>query len=210
MSGTAPSQPPTTQPAALAAGQPKTSGLAIAALILSILPIACINVVGIVLGIVALVKINEKPTLLKGKGLAIAAIIVGVMWFFVGILAAIAIPNFLKFQARAKQSEAKVSLKSLYTAEKAFFAENGRFATTFAMAGWQPEASRRYTYFLGDDVIAPTQGEAQGLPEEVETYAREQSFQAAAIGNLDSDDTVDVWIIDQENQLQQLSDDTSN
>ncbi len=40
----------------------------------------------------------------------------------IGILAAIAIPNFVRFQARSKQSEAKVNLKSAFTAEKAYFA----------------------------------------------------------------------------------------
>jgi type IV pilus assembly protein PilA len=39
----------------------------------------------------------------------------------IGILAAIAIPDFLKFQARSKQSEAKVNLKSLWTAQKVVF-----------------------------------------------------------------------------------------
>jgi type IV pilus assembly protein PilA len=41
----------------------------------------------------------------------------------IGILAAIAVPNFIKFQCRAKQSEAKSNLKALYTAEESFKAE---------------------------------------------------------------------------------------
>ncbi len=32
-----------------------------------------------------------------------------------GLLASIAIPNFIKFQARSKQSEAKANLKAIYT-----------------------------------------------------------------------------------------------
>ena len=36
----------------------------------------------------------------------------------IGILAAIAIPNFIKFQARSKQSEAKANLKAIFTAQK--------------------------------------------------------------------------------------------
>jgi type IV pilus assembly protein PilA len=41
----------------------------------------------------------------------------------IGILAAIAIPNFVKFQCRSKQSEAKGNLKALYTAEESYRAE---------------------------------------------------------------------------------------
>ncbi|MBI3179248.1 MAG: prepilin-type N-terminal cleavage/methylation domain-containing protein, partial [Deltaproteobacteria bacterium] len=36
----------------------------------------------------------------------------------IGILALIAIPNFMKFQAKAKQSEAKTNLKAYYTGAK--------------------------------------------------------------------------------------------
>ena len=42
----------------------------------------------------------------------------------IGILAAIAIPNYQRYQARTRQSEAKVSLSNVYTAEQGFFAEN--------------------------------------------------------------------------------------
>ena len=44
-----------------------------------------------------------------GKGLAIAAIPVGIVVFvfFTGIIAAIAIPNFIKYTRRARESEAQ-------------------------------------------------------------------------------------------------------
>src|SRR5438105_780558 len=45
----------------------------------------------------------------------------------VGILAAIAIPNFIKFQARSKQSECKVAVKSAWVAEKSYFAEHDAY-----------------------------------------------------------------------------------
>ena len=45
----------------------------------------------------------------------------------IGILAAIAIPNFLKFQAKSKQSEAKTNLKGIYTAETGYFGEQNTY-----------------------------------------------------------------------------------
>ena len=45
----------------------------------------------------------------------------------IGILAAIAIPNFVKFQCRSKQSEAKGSLKAIYTAEESYRAEQDKY-----------------------------------------------------------------------------------
>jgi type IV pilus assembly protein PilA len=45
----------------------------------------------------------------------------------IGILAAIAIPNFIKFQLRSKASESKVNLAGIRTAEESYFAEAGTY-----------------------------------------------------------------------------------
>lgn len=64
----------------------------------------------------------------------------------IGILAAIAIPNFIKFQARSKQSEAKTNLKALYTAQKSFFSEKDRYSDFANEIGFAPERGNRYGY----------------------------------------------------------------
>ncbi len=43
----------------------------------------------------------------------------------IGILAAIAIPNFLRFQLKAKSSEGKVNIAAIRTAEESYLAEFG-------------------------------------------------------------------------------------
>jgi len=55
----------------------------------------------------------------------------------IGILAAIAIPNFLKFQAKSKTSEAKTNLKGIYTAQASYYGEFGTFAN-FQTINWVP------------------------------------------------------------------------
>ncbi len=45
----------------------------------------------------------------------------------IGILAAIAIPNFQKFQCRTKQSEAKSALKLMLVAEESYRGENDHY-----------------------------------------------------------------------------------
>ena len=47
----------------------------------------------------------------------------------IGLLAAVAIPNYQRFQRRAVQTEAKTSISALYTAEIAFINEWG-YGTT--------------------------------------------------------------------------------
>lgn len=199
--------PPAAPAAPAPAAAPKTSGLAIAGLILAFIPIFCVNFIGVILGIVALVQIGKRPQELKGQGLAIAAIIIGVLWFFVGILAAIAIPNFIKFQSRAKQSEAKMNLKAIYNAEQSSYAENGSFATTFEAMGWVQYDEARYTYYIGSDVIESTKQPPEALPPGVESYVNAEGFRAVAVGNIDGDPTLDVWVIDHENRLENVIND---
>ena len=66
----------------------------------------------------------------------------------IGILAAIAIPNFLRFQAKSKQSEAKGNLGGIFTAEVAYQGERNFFGN-FAQIAWAPTGTPRYTYCSG-------------------------------------------------------------
>ena len=72
----------------------------------------------------------------------------------IGILAAIAIPNFIKFQARSKQSEAKANLKAIFTAQKAYFQEKDKFSSFTGDIGFSPERNNRYAYFLDTTTIS--------------------------------------------------------
>jgi type IV pilus assembly protein PilA len=64
----------------------------------------------------------------------------------IGILAAIAIPNFIRFQARSKQGEAKSNLKSLFTSQKSYYQEHDAFRTNVKEIGFAPERGNRYIY----------------------------------------------------------------
>ena len=64
----------------------------------------------------------------------------------IGILAAIAIPNFMKYQCKSMQSEAKTNLRSLYTAQKSFYAEYDYYTSDLVALNWQPYGTPRYIY----------------------------------------------------------------
>jgi len=88
----------------------------------------------------------------------------------IGILAAIAIPNFLRFQLKSKSSEGKVNIAAIRTAEESYLAEFGTYVTTatqnplvasvgttktaflatpgidFDLLGWAPEGSVFFSY----------------------------------------------------------------
>jgi type IV pilus assembly protein PilA len=78
----------------------------------------------------------------------------------IGVLAALAIPNFMRFQARSKQAEAKSNLKGLYTAENTYFAENSVYSAYFTDIGFDPMRGNRYGYFLGDSNVQSRAGAA--------------------------------------------------
>ena len=67
----------------------------------------------------------------------------------IGILAAIAIPNFIKFQARAKQGEAKANLKAIFIAEKTWFHEHDEYSPLIHRIGFSPERGNRYAILNG-------------------------------------------------------------
>ncbi|WP_374029029.1 type IV pilin protein [Bdellovibrio bacteriovorus] len=62
----------------------------------------------------------------------------------IGVLASIAIPSINRYLAKARQSEAKTNLSSLYTSEKAFFAEFNIYSGFFGVVGYTPEGQLRY------------------------------------------------------------------
>ena len=60
----------------------------------------------------------------------------------IGILAAIAIPNFLRFQLKSKSSEGKVNIAAIRTAEESYLAEFGSYVAAGATPASVPGTSK--------------------------------------------------------------------
>src|SRR5687767_1916514 len=96
---------------------------------------------------------------LKGqKGFTLIELMIVVA--IIGILAAIAIPNFVAYQAKSKQSEAKVSLGAIFTSAVAYQAESQNpqsySPSTISQIGWQPSGTPRYSFWYMDGVNTTT------------------------------------------------------
>ena len=73
----------------------------------------------------------------------------------IGILAAIAIPNFMRYQAKARQSEARVNLGGIFTTATSYFAENNTFSVPTAdTLGYRPAGTSRYDLYYGGENAA--------------------------------------------------------
>jgi prepilin-type N-terminal cleavage/methylation domain-containing protein len=92
---------------------------------------------------------NKEPPHMKKLQRGFTLIELMIVVAIIGILAAIAIPNFIRFQARSKQSEAKSNMKSVFTGEKSYYGEHDAFTGAIGSIGFAPERGNRYAYYVG-------------------------------------------------------------
>ena len=158
-------------------------------------------------------------SMLRGKkGFTLIELMIVVA--IIGILAAIAIPNFLRFQAKSKQSEAKTNLGGVFTGQVAYFGERN-FYGNFSQIAWAPTGTTRYTYVSGG--YTGTQAAAQGLTSPTDNAGynippytpilasarTDNTFMVTATGQIDSDVTLDEWNINEQRVLTNNSDDVT-
>ena len=121
----------------------------------------------------------------------------------IGILAAIAIPNFMTFRLKAKTSEAKSNLGSIRTCEEAYKAENDVY---YAVATRYPSAAATGTPDAW--VTSATGFSAIGFAPSGRVYydytvdnITATSFIAHAYGDLDDDDVEAEYRITQNTDI---------
>ncbi len=145
----------------------------------------------------------------KKRSVLVILLIVGAVVFGCcivgGILSAIAVPNFMRYQSRAKQSEAKITLKAMLTAERALYAEKNVYSENAADVAFEP-MSTRYVCVLsangapvGNAPNAATLAAAAlahvSPPIGVVGQCPKCEFTGACAGNIDNDPELDVWSI---------------
>ncbi len=130
----------------------------------------------------------------------------------IGILAAIAIPNFMQYQAKSKQSEAKTNLGGIYTSEVAYFGEKNTFDGNFGNIGFQVAStgSQRYSFtvdksnvLLGSSSATCADYTGAGLTGTVPSAT---GWTAVATGNIDGDTFCDAWIMNDTKALSNTRD----
>ena len=144
---------------------------------------------------------NEAPKeARKRKALGVLLVLVTLCV----VAAAVAIPNFIHFQSRSKQAEAKSALKSILFAESEQFASHQEYASDsnrleltlelVRYSCWLQTGKATWVGAQATVAAVPT-----GLPVDAEPGMRGRcptcQFVAVCVGNIDNDPTADVWSI---------------
>jgi type IV pilus assembly protein PilA len=87
-----------------------------------------------------------KKMLKNKKGFTLIELMIVVA--IIGILAAIAIPNFMTYQCKAKQSEARRVLGAIRTAQEAYYAEKSTYAANTGELKFSTKGGQEYTYTI--------------------------------------------------------------
>lgn len=150
----------------------------------------------------------------------------------IGILVAIAIPNFIAYQGKSKQAEAKVSLSAIFTSAVAYQGESQNpqsyAPATLSQIGWVPSGASRYSFWYQDGVNVTT-----GVGTSISRFngtstattpcnvtvapasggytigATSAGFTAGANGNIDGDTTCDHWFVNDQRTLINTNNDVS-
>jgi type IV pilus assembly protein PilA len=127
----------------------------------------------------------------------------------IGILAALAIPDFMKMMAKSKQSEARTNLSAIYTMQSSYFGTHNTFGNTFGLIGWSPSGQNLYAYYIADQTIdAHSQkGGTYDQCSATNVATNQLAFTVSACANIDSDDTADDWTIDDSKDFENVTDD---
>ena len=80
----------------------------------------------------------------KNSQMGFSLIELMVVVVIIGILATVGVPQYQKFQMKAKRSEAKALLGGMYTAQKAFFAEWNQYYGDFNAVGYGLDGDMGY------------------------------------------------------------------
>lgn len=113
----------------------------------------------------------------------------------VGILVLIALPNLMPLISEAKGTEAKLQLKHLYTLEKRYFYMNSKYSNDLNELGFESAKP------------VSAGGNANYAIEITEASAATFKASAKAITDFDQDGEFNLWEIDQDQKLKEVTKD---
>ncbi|WP_407428904.1 prepilin-type N-terminal cleavage/methylation domain-containing protein [Arcticibacter sp.] len=115
----------------------------------------------------------------------------------IGILVLLALPNLMPLITKAKSTEAKLQLEHMHTLEKNYFFEKSKYTNDLSELGFIQEK-------LSSDA---KDGRANYRIEVVQASSNAFVARATAVADFNGNGTFNVWEIDQDKNLKEVTPD---
>lgn len=134
-----------------------------------------------------------KLKLIKVRAYTLSELLVVLV--IIGILILIALPNLMPLISRAKATEAKMQLTHLQSLEKNYFYMYSKYSADFNEIGFEQEK------------LVTQDGNANYQIEILEATMTQFKARATAVADFDGDGSINVWEIDQDKKLIEVTKD---
>lgn len=133
--------------------------------------------------------------LITGKLKAFTLVELLIVLVIIGILVLLALPRLMPLISRTKSTEAQLQLGHVHTLEKSYFYLKSKYSDNLEEIGFEQEK------------LVTDEGSANYLIEIVEATAGGFKARATAVVDFDGDGTYNVWEIDQDKNLVEVTKD---
>jgi len=113
----------------------------------------------------------------------------------IGILVIVALPKLMPLISKAKSTEAQLQLEHVYTLEKTYFYMHSKYSTDFTDISFEHEK------------LTTQGGNANYQIEVVAASNNTFKAKATAISDFDGDGVFNVWEVDQEKNIKEVTPD---
>jgi len=134
-----------------------------------------------------------KKILKETGGFSITELLVVLV--IIGVLVLLALPRLMPVVTKAKTTEAKLNLKQVYMLQKSFKYENDKYSSDLNQIGFEQEK------------LVSEGGPARYKIEIIEAELNSFRATATSIVDFDNDGTFNVWEVNQNGQIKEVTPD---
>lgn len=118
-----------------------------------------------------------------------------IVLIIIGILVLLALPNLMPLISKAKSTEAQLQLEHIHTLEKTYFYLHSKYSSDFTEISFEPA------------VLTTQGGNANYQIEVIESTNTAFKARANAITDFDGDGILNVWEVDQDKHIKEITPD---
>ena len=145
------------------------------------------------IGIALQPRMRRKFPLQKAPAFTLTEVLV--VLIIIGILILLALPNLMPLITKAKSTEAKLQLEHIYTLEKNFFFEKSKYSPDLTQISFEQQP------------LSTQGGQANYKIEIIQATGNSFKARATAVVDFDGDGNFNVWEIDQNKNLIEVTPD---